>query len=731
MHFNRIKKGFFIVVALIFATPIFGQESIARQWNDVLLEAIRNDFARPTVHARNLFHTSAAMYDAWAVFSDEAQPYLLGKEIHGFTSTFDGYSPVTNDIDVLRDKAISYAIYRLILYRFSNSPGAEETLQLTHDLFDEKGYDPGFISIDYSNGSAAALGNYIADQYISFGLLDGSNEVGEYENEFYEPVNQYLDADSAGNEHITDPNRWQPLRFVNFVDQSGNVIGATTPDFLGPEWGAVAPFSLKEADLTTYQRDGSDYQVYHDPGPPPYLDPDNGTGLSDLYKWGFSMVAVWSGHLDNTNNVLVDISPGAIGNIDIESLPQSFEDYDQFYDYLGGGDTGQGRTLNPSTGLPYTSQMVELGDYGRVLAEFWADGPDSETPPGHWFTLLNYVNDHPAFEKKFSGEGELVGNLEWDIKSYFIMGGAMHDVAITSWGIKGYYDYIRPISAIRFMADKGQSSDELLPNYDIQGIPLVQEHIELVQSGDPLVGSSNENLNKIKLKAWKGPDFISDPASDVAGVDWILAENWWPYQRPSFITPPFAGYISGHSTFSRAAAEIMTLLTGDEFFPGGIGEFDANQNEFLVFEDGPSQDIVLQWATYRDASDQCSLSRIWGGIHPPADDLPGRIIGEKIGIGAFEFGKSHFTSDVLGINQSSSIPKLYPNPSSDEITLLLPSESGKYTVEIFDFKGKKVFEEQFYVSNKIQLTIDQITTGTYLLKITGERWTSTQRFVKK
>ena len=46
-----------------------------------------------------------------------------------------------------------------------------------------------------------------------------------------------------------------------------------------------------------------------------------------------------------------------------------------------------------------------------------------------------------------------------------------------------------------------------------------------------------------------------------------------------------------------------------------------------MFEEGPSVDVVLQWATYRDASDQCSLSRIWGGIHPPADDIPGRIIG--------------------------------------------------------------------------------------------------------
>ena len=121
-----------------------------------------------------------------------------------------------------------------------------------------------------------------------------------------------------------------------------------------------------------------------------------------------------------------------------------------------------------------------------------------------------------------------------------------------------------------------------------------------------------------------------------------MAENWWPYQRPTFVTPNFAGYISGHSTYSRAAAEVLTLLTGSEYFPGGMGEYTAKKNKFLVFEEGPTRDIKIQWATYRDASNQCSLSRIWGGIHPPVDDLPGRVIGEKIGIKAFNHGKSFF-----------------------------------------------------------------------------------------
>lgn len=60
------------------------QHSIARVWNEVLLEAIRADYARPTVHARNLFHVSVVMYDAWAAYDDVAKPYLLGNTIDGF-----------------------------------------------------------------------------------------------------------------------------------------------------------------------------------------------------------------------------------------------------------------------------------------------------------------------------------------------------------------------------------------------------------------------------------------------------------------------------------------------------------------------------------------------------------------------------------------------------------------------------------------------------------------------
>ena len=165
------------------------------------------------------------------------------------------------------------------------------------------------------------------------------------------------------------------------------------------------------------------------------------------------------------------------------------------------------------------------------------------------------------------------------------------------------------------------------------------------------------DIGKMAAFAWRGPDFINDPTVDTAGCGWILAENWWPYQRPSFVTPNFAGYVSGHSTYSRAAAELLTLLTGSPYFPGGVGEYVADRNQFLVFEKGPSTTVTLQWVSYRDASDQCSLSRIWGGIHPIADDLPGRLMGLVIGPQAYELATQHFDGfdgclgDLTGDNE--------------------------------------------------------------------------------
>ncbi len=615
-------------------TPDTREPSVSRSWSEVTLDAIRNDFARPTVHARNLFHLSAAMYDAWAAYSTTSDTYLLGKQLGSFRCDLDPFTAPA-DIHPAREEAISYAAYRLIAHRFASSPGAVLTIDAADDLMQQLGFNTANTSVAYQGGSPAALGNYIADCYIAFGLQDGANESNDYANLSYAPANPPIEPELPGNPDIVDLDRWQPILLTVFIDQSGNEI-TDEPEFLSPEWGRVVPFALADTDKTTYQRDGFDYDVYFDPGPPPGYAGDS----ADDYKWGFSLVAIWGSHLDYRDGVMIDISPASVGNN--PELPTSVGDYPQFYDYLDGGDASRGYATNPVTGLPYSQQIVPRGDYARVLAEFWADGPDSETPPGHWFVILNEVNDHPDLVRRFGGQGDELGPLEWDVKGYFALGGAMHDSAIAAWGIKGWYDYLRPVSAIRAMADRGQSSDPLAASYNEDGIPLVPGFIELVAAGDPLAGANDEHVGKIKLYTWRGPDYIDNPFFDEAGVGWILAENWWPYQRPSFVTPPFAGYVSGHSTYSRAAAEVLTALTGSAYFPGGMSSFEIAANEFLVFENGPSVDMTLQWATYRDASDQCSLSRIWGGIHPPADDIPGRIIGERVGIDAFELAESYF-----------------------------------------------------------------------------------------
>jgi hypothetical protein len=701
-----------VLILLFFVSSLCESQnrSIAREWNEQVLHAIRNDYARPTIHARNLFHTSIAIYDIWAVFNNKASTFLLGKTVGNYRCNFDGFY-IGQSIDEDLKTAMSYAVYRIMLHRFSNSPGIEEIYLSINNLMDELGYDKNMQSVDYHNGNAAALGNYMANQIIAFGMQDGSNEQNDYANLFYEPLNENLNTDFGGNPNLSEPNNWQALTIEEFIDQSGNYFPGGAPEFLSPEWGKVTPFSIKEEDLTIYNSTDYNFWVYHDPGSPSFIK--EGDGINDPYKWGFALVSIWGSHLDPNDDVMIDVSPSSIGNI--SNFPETFDEYKDFYNLEDGGDPSFGWDVNPSTGLPYEEQLVPRGDYTRVLAEFWADGPDSETPPGHWFTILNYVSDHPNLIKKFKGEGEVLEDLEWDVKSYFILSGAMHDSAIAAWGIKGYYDYIRPMSSIRYMSDKGQSSDTTFSNYHPHGIPLVPGYIEIIEEGDPLEGEYLENIGKIKLFTWRGHDFIINADYDIAGVGWILAENWFPYQRPSFITPPFAGYVSGHSTFSRAAAEVLTLLTNDEYFPGGMGTFNVYKNDFLKFEVGPSIDFQLQWATYRDASDQTSLSRIWGGIHPPIDDIPGRIIGEKIGIDAFEFGENYFEKEV----EFESV--IYPNPAGDFINIQYESDH-QLNIEIYDLNGRKILSKpvQFNNLNRFRINVSNLIQGFYIIYLVDD-----------
>ena len=95
----------------------------------------------------------------------------------------------------------------------------------------------------------------------------------------------------------------------------------------------------------------------------------------------------------------------------------------------------------------------------------------------------------------------------------------------------------------------------------------------------------------------------------------------------------------------------MSLFTGSEYFPGGLGEITFTMNDFLDFELGPSGSVTLQWAKYYDAADEAGISRLWGGIHVPPDDFAGRIIGSQIGIEAYERAHLYFQ----GVPEPSSV----------------------------------------------------------------------------
>jgi hypothetical protein len=372
-------------------------------------------------------------------------------------------------------------------------------------------------------------------------------------------------------------------------------------------------------------------KAWIDPGPPPYY------GGATHQQFVNEIVAniTADSQLTPDDGETIDISPGVHGN---NSLDYAGHYGDGSFDIFD----GHGYTNNPVTGLPYPSNVVKRGDYARILAEFWADGPSSETPPGHWNVIANYVADHPLLVKRIGGVGPIVDDLEWDVKTYFALNAALHDAACAAWGAKRAYDAWRPMSAIRYMSILGQSSNPALVPYHPNGLPIISNLIEVVTASTAAFGGRHQGLTpgKIAVKAWPGAP--ANPAT-YSGVRWIHGDAWSTYQRPTFVTPPFPGYISGHSTFSRSAAEVLTGLTGSPYFPGGLGTYP---NYTLGFEQGPSVPLTLQWASYYDAADEAGISRIWGGIHPPIDNLAGRKVGSQVGKGVWALAKRYWDGSI-------------------------------------------------------------------------------------
>ncbi|MBP8001406.1 MAG: phosphoesterase [Chloroflexi bacterium] len=437
--------------------------------------------------------------------------------------------------------AISYAAYQMLITLF---PEYESQSRAFSSLLSNLGYQPIH---DSSGSTAATIGLMAAQSILADRADDGANASNNYVDmtsavypELYAPINS-ADPNAPNSLGKAEFNlaHWQPLRVPNGTLLSENLLPVT--DLNNP-----ASY-IEQVFLTPHWGAVRPFALsvgsqFRPPAPPL-------PGVSEPYTDALGQTMSQDESFSQQVNQLLTIS-------------------------------------------------AELTDEQKAIAEYWMDGPHSETPPGHWNVLAHGISwrDHHT--------------LDEDVRFYFALNAALFDASIAAWDSKRAYDCVRPITAIRYLY-AGQ-----------------------------------------EIQAWGGPN---------QGTQTILGDNWLPYQFLTFMTPPFAEYVSGHSTFSAAAAELFTLFTGsNQFYDGStlILE-DLNQDgvqdmlgQHVVLagshqiENGPVQPVVLRWETFQDAADQAGLSRLYGGIHFQDGDLRGREMGRHIGQQTFMLAEQYWTGTL-------------------------------------------------------------------------------------
>jgi hypothetical protein len=216
-------------------------------------------------------------------------------------------------------------------------------------------------------------------------------------------------------------------------------------------------------------------------------------------------------------------------------------------------------------------ETSNLTDREKVTAEYWADGPNTEFPPGHTCVFAQVISRKRGH------------SLDLDVKMFFELGNALMDAGIASWNAKYRYDFVRPATAIR-------------------------------------VRYTGEQVN-----SWLGP---------YQGYGMVDGSQWRPYQAPSVVTPPFPEYTSGHSTFTAAGSYILTQFTGSDSFGASV-TIKAGSSLFeprtATHPGVPAQDVTLSWATFTLAAEEAAQSRIYGGIHFKSGNEHGRMMGQQVG----------------------------------------------------------------------------------------------------
>jgi hypothetical protein len=223
-----------------------------------------------------------------------------------------------------------------------------------------------------------------------------------------------------------------------------------------------------------------------------------------------------------------------------------------------------------------------LTERQKVIAEYWADGPKSELPPGHWCLLAQFVSTRDG------------NSDDQDVLLFFALANALSDAAIAAWDAKRAYDSERPITAVRYL-----------------------------MQGKTITGYG--------------------PLGVAGGLRQIAGETWIPYQPATFPTPPFPEHVSGHSTFSAAAAEVLRRFTGSDAF----GSSYTKPAHSMVLEPAlPSSDVTLSWATFSDAADEAGLSRVYGGIHFDNANVAGKDLGRKVGALVYDKAQRYWMGQV-------------------------------------------------------------------------------------
>ena len=405
-----------------------GGRSVARVWDEEVLSLIRQVVPAPTVHARNLFHTSAAMWDAWAAYDPTSDGYFVTEKLR------------SGDVAAAREAAISYAAYRILVWRYATVSDLPSAVEELDDVMASLCFRTDVATTE--GDSPAALGNRIAATIIEFGADDGALEDERYVDHSYRPSNDPLVVADPGTVDARPERLAAALARVAAVAER-LAHPRRRPDLHRPPLGPCRLVRARTLDRREHRSTPARRRVSTIPRPTPRTSRPRSTCSATARE--LDPRPTWSRSTSVQGR-----------SVTTRSAPTM----------------GTATTTNPVTGDPYEPNLVLRADFLRVIAEYWADGPTSETPPGHWNLLANATAEAPGFERRVGGSGPR--SIRWSGTSRRTSHSTvpLHDAAIAAWGLKAHYDSVRPISMIRYLGGSASRRTRTAPSYDPDGLPL-------------------------------------------------------------------------------------------------------------------------------------------------------------------------------------------------------------------------------------------------------------------